>query len=90
MLKFISKKQKKEIIKYLEKPYNIEKLKISHKFLKDNRDKIYIINKKIDEIELNNYKLDLIGLYFCTLIHNEIRLSVEGSQLIGKYAKKNT
>jgi NOL1/NOP2/fmu family ribosome biogenesis protein len=89
MLKFISSKQKKEITKKLESQYQIKELKINYRFLKDTKDKIYIINNKISEIELKNYKIGTIGLYFGTLNNNDLRLSMEGSFLIGKYAKQN-
>ena len=93
MLTFISEKQKKEILKLLISHYGIEDLEFPHKFpyilVKDTNGRIFIINEKIREISLSDLKIESIGLYFCKLVHNEIRLSMEGSFIIGKQAKKN-
>jgi len=89
MLTFISEKQKKEILKLISQQFEIEKLTLPHIFVKDTNDRVFIINQKIREIELKDYKIESIGLYFCKLVHNEVRLSMEGSYIIGKQAKKN-
>jgi len=89
MLTFISEKQKKEILKLISQQFEIENLTLPHIFVKDTNDRVFIINQKIREIELKDYKIESIGLYFCKLVHNEVRLSMEGSYIIGKQAKKN-
>ena len=89
MLTFISEKQKKEILKLISQQFEIENLTLPHIFVKDTNDRVFIINQKIREIELKDYKIESIGLYFLKLVHNEVRLSMEGSYIIGKQAKKN-
>jgi NOL1/NOP2/fmu family ribosome biogenesis protein len=54
------------------------------------KEKIWVLSKKIREIDISKLRINCIGLYFGKLKANEkIRLSIEGCQLIGKYAKKN-
>lgn len=59
-------------------------------FLQENRRKIIIVNKEILDEKLEDLRVDAMGLYIGTKIANdEIRLSVEGTQLIGPHAMKN-
>ena len=47
------------------------------------------INKDIAKISLDKIRINSIGLYIAELKNNEVRLSIEGSQIIGPKAKKN-
>lgn len=58
-------------------------------FLSERNNKIYIINNAIKEIDLSKIRANSIGLYFCEINRDEIRLSMEGSFIIGKIATKN-
>jgi len=53
------------------------------------KNKIYIVNKDIQKIDAEKLRVNSYGLYFAELRDTEIRLSVEGSQIIGPKAKKN-
>lgn len=61
-----------------------------HGFIK-GKDKIYIITKDITKANLEELRINNLGLYIAE--HKEdndqIRLSIEGSQLIGPVATKN-
>lgn len=50
---------------------------------------IFIVTKEIDRINLSELNINSMGLYFGELRHEQLRLSMEGSQIIGKKAKKN-
>jgi len=87
-LKILNSKEKKEILKMLEKQFGF-KQKLDYVFLKNNKDKIFIVNKDFSEIDLSKLRINSVGLYFARQINNDIRLSIEGSQIIGKKASKN-
>jgi len=53
-----------------------------------SKQKIYLINRDITRIDLSRLKINSVGLYFAEL-KGELRLSIEGSQLIGPEATKN-
>ena len=55
---------------------------------KDN--KIFIIKKEFANLDIDHLKVNSLGLYIGELKDNTFRLSIEGSQLIGPLAKKNT
>lgn len=62
--------------------------KLDYVFLQ-GKDRLYTINRDIERIDEKKLNIDTMGLYFGTISNDEIRLSIEGSQIIGKDCKKN-
>jgi NOL1/NOP2/fmu family ribosome biogenesis protein len=87
-LQILNKKNIKEILALMKKQWNAV-VSLDYAFLKDTKDKIYIVNKEFVQVPLDKLRINKIGLYFGQLVHNELRLSIEGSQIVGKEAKKN-
>lgn len=86
-------KMNKEEIRYLEmvlkKNYGSE-IKFEDNLFKSSKEKIWIVSKKAFSINFKKFRINSLGLYLGRLKKNEkIQLSVEGSQLVGKKAKKN-
>jgi NOL1/NOP2/fmu family ribosome biogenesis protein len=88
-MKWLSSKEVKRILKQLKEEYEAEPL-LDYQFLINHEDKVYIINNEIKNINFSILRTNTIGLYIGRLVKNELKLSIEGSQLIGPYAKKNT
>ena len=86
-LKFLNSKETKEILKLIEEQWGA-KLKLDYTFAKNSKNRIFIVNKDINKIDFSKLRINSIGMYFCD-IENEIRLSIEGSQIIGPKAAKN-
>ena len=87
-LKILNSKEIKEILKLIENQWNA-KLKLNYAFLKNNKNRIFIVNKDISKIELEKLRINSIGMYFCETRNDKIRLSIEGSQIVGPKAMKN-
>ena len=87
-LTILNKKQTKEILNLIKKQFNAD-FKSDYAFLKNEKGKVFLINKDISKINLDKIRINNLGLYFAQIYTNEIRLSIEGSQLIGHLAKKN-
>lgn len=85
----LNSREVKKILNWLKQQYGIKDLKIPQAFLKSSNDRIYLISKKISELETEKLRINLIGMYFAKEEKNGIRLSIEGSQLIGSKASKN-
>ncbi len=83
----LNSKSVKEIMKLLQKQWGYEE-RLGCGFLQKEND-IFLITKDVDKIELNSLNVNSLGLYFAELRHEQLRLSIEGSQIIGKQAKKN-
>jgi len=86
-LKFLNSKETKEILKLIEEQWGA-KLKLDYTFAKNSKNRVFIVNKDINKIDFSKLRINSVGMYFCDL-ENEIRLSIEGSQIIGPKAVKN-
>ena len=86
-LKILNNKEIKEILKLIEYQWGA-KLKLNYAFLKNNKNRIFIINRDVSKIDFSKLRINSIGMYFCDL-ENGIRLSIEGSQIVGPKAAKN-
>ena len=58
-------------------------------FLEGKNGDIFLISRDIERLDLERLRIDSLGLYFGEQKNSELRLSIEGSQLIGKLATRN-
>ncbi|MDD3263870.1 MAG: hypothetical protein PHT94_03165 [Candidatus Nanoarchaeia archaeon] len=82
---------------------NISTLKFSKQFIKDNtllnykyfsifsnnKDKYYVTNKEVENIDLRRLNLVNVGLYIGEMMKNYFRPSIEFAQIIAPYVNKN-
>ena len=87
-LKILNRKKIKEILALIKKQWEAD-FRTELAFLMNTQNKIFLVNKEVFNINLEKLRINSIGLYFGELKNNELRLSIEGSQLIGKSAKQN-
>ena len=86
-LKILNGKEIKKIKQILEKQFNYS-LKKDYAYLENNKGKIYLVNKDISRIDLDNLRTDRFGIYFAERKNEWLRLSTEGAQLFALEAKK--
>jgi len=87
-LKILNSKEIKEIYGLIEKQWGA-KIKLDYGFLKNQKNRIFVISKDISAIDTSKLRLNSVGMYFCEFDSLGIRLSIEGSQIIGPTATKN-
>src|SRR3989344_7179948 len=87
-LKILNNKEIKEIYEMIEKQWGA-KIKLDYGFLKNNKNRVFVISKEISKIDSSKLRLNTVGMYFCEFDRLGIRLSIEGSQIIGPKATKN-
>lgn len=87
-MKPLNNKEIKEIYSKLESQFGI-KCKLDYLFYINKDNKIYLMTKDIQKLDLAQFRINSFGLYFAKLENNTIRLSISGSQLIGNKAEKN-
>ena len=87
-LKILNNKEIKKILELIELQWGA-KLKLEYGFLKNNKNRVFIISKDISKIDTSKLRLNSAGMYFCEIDGKGIRLSIEGSQIAGHYATKN-
>ncbi|MFP4403695.1 MAG: methyltransferase RsmF C-terminal domain-like protein [Candidatus Woesearchaeota archaeon] len=90
-LEILNSKKKKLLINKLNEQFgfNSKILKDYAVFLKKNDLSIKICTKDIDRIDTSFLKIDTIGLKIGKEFSDGIVLTIEGSQLLGKFCDKN-
>lgn len=83
-LKVLNSRERKKFWQQLNEQFDCE---AEDKAVLSNKEKIYLVNNDIHEIP--EIKLYYVGLYFCKIMKEGLRPTIEGSQLIAKTAKKN-
>ena len=86
-LTVLNSREVKQIHEQLEQQYGFDQ-KLPYAFLKSNKDKLYIVHRDVDKIDASDLKIDTLGLYFATQYPGELRLSMEGSQLLSSNAHR--
>lgn len=87
----LNSKLVKELIEKLIEQYGAAPTDFKeHGFIR-GKDNIYLITKDLSKANLEGMRVNNLGLYIAEyrLEKNQIRLSIEGSQLIGPAATKN-
>ena len=87
-LKILNGKEIKEIYGLIEEQWGA-KVKLDYGFLKNQKNKVFVINKEISNVDTSKLRINSLGMYFCEFDSLGIRLSIEGSQIIGPKAEKN-
>ncbi len=87
-LKILNAKEKKEFLKVLESQWGFSK-KMEYAFLMSPKEKVYLIHRDLEKVDTSRLRVDTLGVYFAEFRNGEIRLSIEGSQIIGKDCSKN-
>ncbi len=87
-LHILNSKEKKNLSKLIKKQFDCD-FKFNYEVFINTKNKIFILNKDVSKINLDELRINSLGLYFGELSRGELRLSIEGSQLIGPLAKNN-
>ncbi|MDP3764947.1 MAG: hypothetical protein Q8R04_00390 [Nanoarchaeota archaeon] len=87
-LKILNSKEIKKIFELIEEQWGA-KLNLNYGFLKNPKNRVFIVSKDISKIDISKLRLNSVGMYFCEVDNLDIRLSIEGSQIVGSKAAKN-
>ena len=87
-LKILNSKEKKEIVSKINGQWDAS-FSTDLGMLRNNEDKIFLMNPSIANIDLTKLRINSMGLYFAEVKDGFVRLSIEGAQMIGSLAKKN-
>ena len=87
-LKILNTREVKRILALLKAQWGFAH-KLDYVFLMNEKSRIFITNRDFARLQTEKLRINSVGLYFGELTHNELRLTIEGSQLIGPGAEKN-
>lgn len=85
-IKILNRKESKEILAALEQQWGFSG-ELDYVFIRTMKEKIYLSGRDVFDLDLSKMNINTIGLYFGEMGHG-LRLSIEGSQIIGPGAKK--
>ena len=86
-LKILNTRDIKKLKELLIKEFGCS-LEKGYVYLKNEKNRVFIINRDISKVKLENLRVDRFGLYFAEWKNNQVRLSKEGSQLLVKEGKR--
>lgn len=89
-MRVLTKEEVKDLERMIEKNYGSRVNLKDYLVLINKKNKIWLVNKEVLNLDLDKLKIDSLGLGFGKLKRNEkIHLTIEGSQIVGKNATKN-
>jgi NOL1/NOP2/fmu family ribosome biogenesis protein len=90
-LKILNNEEKKEILKKLNKKFSIQE--IPGELIQRGAERIFIFTGNLNKKEIKQLEraipIERAGIYFGKIQNNEIRLSIEGTQIMKNQIKKN-
>lgn len=86
---FIPSRDLKQFCKRIKDQYGTVPELFDELAFVQGKDKIYIIERDAGKIDLKNIRINSIGLYIAEVKGGQLRLSIEGAQIIGPTATKN-
>ncbi len=84
---FLKSKEIKELKQRIAKQWGAELP--DYAFFMTEKNKIYVVSKDIAKLDLSLYRIIQVGMYFGELKNEQLRVTIEGSQVLGKTATKN-
>jgi len=87
---FLNSREARKIAKKINEQWDAD-FKFEDFVIKSIKDKIYVVSRDLEMIDFKKYNIENYGMYFGHINpkNGEIRLSVEGAEVIGPLAKKN-
>lgn len=88
-LRILNKKEIKEILDLIKQQWAAD-INVDFVFLLNEKNNdIFVAERDIFKVDFEQLNVDSLGLYFGEMKKGNLRLSIEGSQLVGPAAKKN-
>ena len=87
-LHILNTRDNKEISELIKKQYGCKFDFKGYAVFMNDKNKIYIVKRDIGKLNFDELRFNSIGMYFGEVNRGELRLSIEGSQIIGQIAKK--
>lgn len=87
--RFLNSKERKEILGRIKESWGAEPGD-ELVFLMNSQNRIFVVSRDVEKIDLSQIRVNNMGLYFGEITErDELRLSIEGSSIVGRAAKTN-
>lgn len=88
-LVILNSKDAKKIHEQLREQYGYSGRLDAALFLHPKQEKLYLFTRDIGEFDISTLRIDAMGLYFGAYYQGQLRLTVEGSQIVGPQCTEN-
>ncbi|MFP4119047.1 MAG: methyltransferase RsmF C-terminal domain-like protein [Candidatus Woesearchaeota archaeon] len=85
----LNSKQRKEIRNMIAKQHGVESLPGKVFFCLNKKERVYIANRELFDLDHDTLRVNAFGLYFGTFMKDGFRLSIEGAQMLISQCTKN-
>ena len=86
---FVPSRELKKFLRRIEEQYGKVPAFFKKLAFVQGKEKIYLVTRDIENLDLESIRINSIGLYIAEIKKEQLRLSIEGAQLIGPTATKN-
>ena len=63
--------------------------RLDYLFFINSEGRVFIVNRLLEQLDMTGLNINSVGLYFGRLVHGELKLSIEGTMMIGPLARAN-
>ncbi|MBN2422682.1 hypothetical protein JXB41_05615 [Candidatus Woesearchaeota archaeon] len=88
-LEILNKKRIKEFSNLIKRQWNCDFSFSEFAVFMNRNNRIFIISKDVSKLRFEELRINNLGLYFGEINSGELRLSIEGAQIIGRTAQKD-
>lgn len=86
---FMASREVKVFLKAVEEQYGAVPEVFSECAFSHNKERISMVTRDLDKIQFERLRINSLGLYIAELKNGQLRLGMEGAQIVGPVAKKN-
>ncbi len=86
---FMASRELKEFFKLIEEQYGKVPPLFSKLAFIRGKERIHAITRDVEKVDLQQLRINSMGLYIAEVKNGQLRLSIEGAQLVGPSATKN-
>ena len=87
-LSILNSRRTKEIRELIEAQWGAV-IPPGYVFLENSKGRIFIVTKSFGDIDIESLRIQSVGIYFAERTNSGLRLSIEGSQIIGPKSTRN-
>ncbi|MBI4438552.1 hypothetical protein HY640_01310 [Candidatus Woesearchaeota archaeon] len=87
-LRILNSKQVREIMGLVESQWGAS-VWLDYAFLMNSKDRVFVVDRSVGSIDFSGLRINSAGLYFGELSRGRLRLTIEGSQIVGPHATRN-
>lgn len=89
-MKILNNREARKLLVRIEEHWDcdLSPLLKKNSFALTKKDKLYLVNREVHTLQIGS-RVNATGMYFANIRDNNVRLSIEGAEIVSRIAKKN-